>query len=734
MKFMFFFALLAACTFAVEAELKQNQPNILFIAVDDLRPELGSYGHPMVKSPNMDALAAGGLLFENAYSQTAVCMPSRVSVLSGYRPESIGFSGKFSGNVAKKATSLPQLFKNEGYTTVSIGKIYHTNTDDPEGWTRRHKDTFTEGGMIDGYSSGYQLKSNLDILENIFEKRPANLANDRPRPNSCERSDTPDEAHPDGIIALRAIEELRAFKRSGEPFFLATGFYRPHLPFTPPLKYWNLYDRDDIKLSPNNSPVQDGLTQYEWNELRRYGDIPVKGPVSDEKAKELIHGYYASVSFTDAQIGKVLAELKRLELDKNTVVILWGDHGWQLGDHGWWCKHTSHEVSNRTSMMISIPGKTNGTKTHALVELVDIYPSLCELANIDPPAYLEGRSFVPLIENPNSVWKEAAFSEIKGVRGMRTERYRLLRHKDGEFELFDHEMDPGENINVAAHPEYAHVLKTLAEQMLIGPTAELHNVSGTPDYVGVEQELKRQLYEVQGELGDSIKPAPLNISAMVQPLVNDGVYRVEGYSVWGPQVTKGQDGKYYLVHSRWPKTGKWFTHSEIALAVSDTPEGPYTHHSVLLTGRGEGYWDEAVAHNPKIKYFDGKYYLYYISGRKQTELTWYRVTQKIGVAVADKITGPYIRVDEPALSPSPPLYNLAVNPGITRMADSARWRVASPNRNASRVWPSPIHPSGHSKYCRNPRSRISIPRMHRCGTTIKGRSTLRYFTPTNTSV
>jgi len=172
------------------------------------------------------------------------------------------------------------------------------------------------------------------------------------------------------------------------------------------------------------------------------------------------------------------------------------------------------------------------------------------------------------------------------------------------------------------------------------------------------------------------EPAPLDIGAMVQPLDEWGVYRVEGYSTWGPQVTKGQDGKYYLVHSRWPKTGKWFTHSEIALAVSDTPEGPYTHHSVLLTGRGEGYWDEAVAHNPKIKHFEGKYYLYYISGKKQTELTWYRVTQKIGVAVADKITGPYIRVDEPALSPSPPLYNLAVNPGITRMADGRYLMIA----------------------------------------------------------
>jgi beta-xylosidase len=172
------------------------------------------------------------------------------------------------------------------------------------------------------------------------------------------------------------------------------------------------------------------------------------------------------------------------------------------------------------------------------------------------------------------------------------------------------------------------------------------------------------------------EPEPLDIAALVQPLEDRGVYRVAGYSTWGPQVTRGQDGKYYMVHSRWPKTGTWFADSEIAIAVADTPEGPYTHHSVLLQGRGPGYWDAANAHNPKIKYFDGKYYLYYISGQENSELTHYRVTQKVGVAVSDSITGPYVRVEVPALSPSPPLYNLAVNPGVTRMADGRYLMIA----------------------------------------------------------
>lgn len=464
MKKLLLMSLLAVST-AVAAE----RPNVLFIAVDDLRPELGCYGHPMVKSPNMDALAGRGLLFEHAYCQTAVCMPSRVSVLSGYRPESVGFTGKFSPNVAKQATSLPQLFRNAGYTTVSIGKVYHTNTDDPEGWVRRYTDTFAEGDMCQGYSSGYQLKSNLDVLKNYFKRRSPNPADALPRPNSCEISESPDEARPDGIIALRAMEELRAFKKSGEPFFLATGFYRPHLPFTPPKKYWDLYERDQIKLPPNGNPIRHGITEHNWNELRRYGDIPVDGPVSDAKAKELIHGYYASVSFTDTQIGKVLAELKRLELDGNTVVVLWGDHGWFLGEHQWWSKHTSHEYATRASMMICVPGKTSGQKTDALVELVDIYPTLCELTGIAPPDYLEGKSFVPLIANPERPWKKAAFSEIGKVRTIRTRRYRLLRHRDGQLELFDYKKDPGETVNVAAHSEYKEILKNLSGQLETGP-------------------------------------------------------------------------------------------------------------------------------------------------------------------------------------------------------------------------------------------------------------------------
>ncbi len=448
---------------ASAADKPKESPNILFISVDDLRPELNCYGNPIVKSPNMDRLAEAGLLFERAYCQRAICMPSRVSVLSGYRPESFDFSWKFSDERMPSGTvSMPQFFKGNGYTTISIGKIYHANDDDPEGWTKRYEDSFYEGH---GYCSGYQLKSNKDTVHTYLYKRENELTDDVPRPNSCEIADVPDETYTDGIIAAQSIEALNELKQSDKPFFLAVGFYRPHLPFAAPKKYWDLYKRDEIPLPANPQDVVNGVTRSEWEELRRYGDIPGSGPVSDDKARELIHGYYASVSFTDAQVGKVIAELERLELDRNTVVVLWGDHGWNLGEHGWWSKHTNYEVSTRAAMMVSVPWMPQGNKTRALVELIDIYPSLCELASIEPPSHLEGASFVPLFEDPSRPWKTAAFSDFGGARTVRTDRYRLIEHKAGGLELFDHQNDPGENFNIAGDPENAATIADLTAQL-----------------------------------------------------------------------------------------------------------------------------------------------------------------------------------------------------------------------------------------------------------------------------
>ena len=324
-----------------------------------------------------------------------------------------------------------------------------------------------------GFAPGYQLTGNQEALINYRVKIKDN--EDFDRPSSYEIADTPDAVHPDGIVADLTIRELREFKRNGQPFFLASGFYRPHLPFTPPKRYWDLYDRDEIELPDNMQPVKGGLKEYRWEELRRYGDIPNEGPLSEDQAKRMIHGYYASVSFSDAMIGSVLDEVKRLKLDNNTIVILWGDHGWNLGEHGYWCKHTCYETSTRTALMASVPWLPKGQKTKALVELVDIYPTLCELTGLEIPAHVEGTSFVPLFENPDRPWKKAVFTLGKSIR---TNRYRLTRYKPGGYqpgslELFDHDTDPEENVNIAYRPENKQIVTQLLEQLDAGWKAAL---------------------------------------------------------------------------------------------------------------------------------------------------------------------------------------------------------------------------------------------------------------------
>jgi iduronate 2-sulfatase len=451
-----------------KAQKDINKPNVLFLIVDDLRPELGCYDNSNVISPNIDNIADQGLVFNNVYCQTAICMPSRVSVLSGLRPESTAMAGRITQkSVPAEVISLPQLFKNAGYSTISIGKVYHFNDDDSEAWTKRYTDTFYEGHLCHGYCSGYQLKSNTKPFANYFKSIKGEDSN-LPRPSSIELSNTPDEKYPDGMIANRAIAELRKLKNENKPFFLAAGFYRPHLPFAIPERYWNLYKNVNIKTAPNPQPVVNGITNYDWNELRRYGDIPNHGNLSKGKAKEMIHGYYASITFTDTQIGKVMSEFKKLGLDKNTIVILWSDHGWNLGEHGWWCKHTNYEVSTRSTMIISTPDMKKSQFTDALVELIDIYPSLCELVNIKTPDYLEGTSFVPLMNEPERPWKTAIFSQFGNARTIRTESYRLIEHRNGQIELFDRVKDPSENNNVADQIEYLEIQNLLLNQLKAG--------------------------------------------------------------------------------------------------------------------------------------------------------------------------------------------------------------------------------------------------------------------------
>jgi len=441
-----------------------GRPNVLFIAVDDLRPDFGCYGNTEVKSPNMDRLAAEGVLFQRAYCQFPLCMPSRASVLTGFRPESINRTHRVTGRVPTNTVTLPQLFRNHGYTTISIGKVYHENNDDPAGWVRRHTDTFaSEGEWCNGYCSGYQLETNRATVQNYLKgKHRQGL----PASAISEITDTPDEKTPDGIIAQRAIEELRKFKQTGEPFFLATGFYRPHMPLTAPKKYWDIYDRAAITL-PANFRQPAGGPRGDWDEVRRYGDCPLKGSMPEDKAKEIIHGYHASITFVDAQIGKVLDELRRLGLDTNTVIVLWSDNSWRLGEHGLWSKPANSEIPTRITLMVKAPWLPGRPPTKALVELVDIYPTLAELCRLPAPDYLEGTSVVPLLAGPKRPWKTAAFSTIGNkANTIRTDRHRLIVHPDGQIELYDHWTDPGEDNNLAkdaGHQDTVNALRSALE-------------------------------------------------------------------------------------------------------------------------------------------------------------------------------------------------------------------------------------------------------------------------------
>ncbi len=457
--------------------------NVLFIGVDDLRPELGCYGNKVIKTPHIDKLASRGLVFNRAYVQQAVCSPSRTSLMTGRRPDTtrvFDLETHFRDHIPDVVT-LPQHFMQNGYTALAMGKIYHSGFDDDKSWSIPH---WMPGGPVWGPAGEKLLKQVVENgktnnFEGFRKKKGQPVLKGLP----WEKADCTDNELPDGKTADHAIEALRENK--DKPFFLAVGFVKPHLPFVAPTKYWDLYDPNKIEPASNPQAPKDapGYALTDWGELRTYIGMPKAGALTKEQAREAKHGYYAAVSYMDAQVGRVLAELDKLGLREKTIVILWGDHGWQLGEHGFWCKHTNYEVATRAPLIISVPKqKSAGKKSNALVEFVDIYPSLVELCGLKLPSELEGQSFKPLVDRPDLSWKTAAFSQyprnipnIGKAMGytMRTDRYRLTKWAAPEkgfveYELYDHQKDPQENINLAANPEYAGRLKQLSAQLGTG--------------------------------------------------------------------------------------------------------------------------------------------------------------------------------------------------------------------------------------------------------------------------
>jgi arylsulfatase A-like enzyme len=371
--------------------------------------------------------------------------------------------------------TLPQLFKNHGYFAESIGKVYHPGLNDPASWSvSANFDTDVEDQ--EQYQSPESYREWVERLGQI----PSHGAISGP---AIEMKDAPEENYLDARIASEAILRLKV-QRAREwdtPFFLAVGFHKPHLPFVAPKKYWDLYDPDKIELPGFREKPKDApdLAMTNFEELRHYYGMPWdEKPLPESMSRDLIHGYYAGVSFTDAQIGRVLNTLEQEGFADNTIVVLCVDHGWHLDDHGLWCKHTNFEHATHVPLMIHVPGMTPG-QSDRLTENIDIYPTLCELAGVPAPEHLEGTSFVPLMHDPQRSWKRASFSQYPrpgGIMGytMRTDRYRYtrwMREKDQiavAEELYDYQADPEETTNWAGSEKYADVLHSLRSQSAAG--------------------------------------------------------------------------------------------------------------------------------------------------------------------------------------------------------------------------------------------------------------------------
>lgn len=440
---------------ALFAAAPAARPNVLLICVDDLKPVLGCYGDPYSKTPHIDRLASRALRFDRAYCNQAVCSPSRNALLASLRPQTLGIYDLPTNFRASRpdAITLPQYFRTAGYRTEAMGKLFHVghgNFEDTASWTVPH---------FRPKAPQYALAENAAPAEAAPKKKSAKKSNGA----AVESADVADDFYADGQIAAEAVARLKAAAASREPFFMGVGFLKPHLPFVAPKKYWDLHDPAKLP-QPARLTAPEGAPDYApqfGGELRNYDGIPPgNNPLDDKLTRRLIHGYYAATSYMDAQLGKVMAALDETGLAKNTIVVLWGDHGWHLGDHGMWCKHTNYEEATRIPLLVAVPGQ-KGAATSALVETVDVYPTLAALAGLPAPQGLDGRSFAALFTDPAAAHRDHAIHVYpRGQRlgrAIRTERYRLVEWKapggdptTAEFELYDYRDDPGETKNVAA--------------------------------------------------------------------------------------------------------------------------------------------------------------------------------------------------------------------------------------------------------------------------------------------
>ena len=501
--------LIIALTGCRTTEDSVDKPNILFISIDDLRPTLGVYGDSVAISPNIDQLAAEGVVFMEAFCQSAVCAPSRASLMTGLRPDStrVWHLGDKFREINPDIVTMPQYFSKHGYHTVNIGKIFHNYMPDSVSWDepdlRPARYVRKEWLGRDGetfYISEQVNASQKRKRDSLLKLRPIRYADGWNTGPAWEAADVHDTMYYDGAQTELAKTTLTRLAKSDRPFYFGLGYFRPHLPFAVPKKYWDMYDANSIP-RPNNpsfpidAPIQSMNSMYELRHYDGFGHIkhPTESiPIHPDTASILRHGYYASVSYVDALLGDLFAHMKKLDIYENTIIVVWGDHGWKLGDHNSWGKMTNYNIDLKVPIIIRFPNHQHpGTQTDGITELIDLFPTLCELAGIDIPEYFQGISLVPLIEDPQRTWKSAAFSQFHrrprvsadGLRymgySMNTAEYHYIewytwdqetatRGPLTDVELYDRINDPYERVNIAASNESAPLRIQLSKQMAEG--------------------------------------------------------------------------------------------------------------------------------------------------------------------------------------------------------------------------------------------------------------------------
>jgi len=455
---IFLVAVSALCALSCLGQ-SAKKPNLLFVIIDDLRPLIGCYGDATAVTPNLDALAADGMVFEHAYAQYPICGPSRGSFMSGMRPDTTGLmtNNKPFHDVLPNALTINRYFKQNGYEVFGAGKVYHNSIGPDRDWSKPYFKT----EWLD-----HVRPDNKALADAFFTPKNKGL------PPSIEGEDVGDDAYGDGQAATFSTQAIAEAVQAGKPFMMITGFRKPHLPWCAPKKYWDLYEREEMPIAdnryfPKGAPE---IALKKYGELFGYADIPNDTPLTEELIRQCVHGYYACVSYSDAQLGRLISALKAAGVYDNTIVVVCGDNGYQHGNNGVWTKGVNWESTNRVPLLLRVPGVGKaGQRSSALVELLDIYPTLCAASGVPVPKHCEGRSLLPLLENPEHEWSELACSQFrKGKvigRSIRTDRYRFTRWEKAEdvvgVELYDYQRDPQGNINLAASPEN----KKLAKKM-----------------------------------------------------------------------------------------------------------------------------------------------------------------------------------------------------------------------------------------------------------------------------